>query len=165
MEGRHRPGHFDGVAQVVVLLLRAVQPDLLLLGQKDFQQFRILQRVVEQAELPVRVEACPIVREPDGLAMSSRNRLLDPKARRQAVSLSAALFAAREQGRSASPQALERALRQELAKAEGIELEYAELVDTARLQPLEDWPEGDAVFCLAAWCGGVRLIDNVLIPA
>lgn len=165
MEGSHRPGHFAGVAQVVVLMLRAVQPDLLLLGQKDFQQFRILQRVVEQAELPVTVASCPIVRESDGLAMSSRNRLLDPVARRQATALSVALFAARERGRSVSPQALVEGVRQELAKAEGITPEYAELVDVERLQPFADWPEADAVLCLAAWCGGVRLIDNVLLPA
>lgn len=163
MEGAHRPGHFAGVAQVVMLLLRAVRPDILFLGRKDYQQFRILQHVVALEGLPVEVVACPIVREADGLAMSSRNLRLDAEARGHAAGISAALFAARDRARSEDPGSVVAFARDALASAPGLEPEYAELVDAHSLRPLDRWPEGDAVLCAAAWAGGVRLIDNVRI--
>jgi len=164
MEGEHRSGHFAGVAQVVVLLLRTIKPDVLYLGQKDYQQCRILEHVIEQEGLPVRVQVCPIVRESDGLAMSSRNLLLDAAPRQNAVALSRTLFAARAMARTSSPQQVVAFARRALTDAHGLDLGYAELVHSKTLEPLESWPDdAPAVLCAAAWAGSVRLIDNVLV--
>ncbi|QPN68461.1 bifunctional pantoate--beta-alanine ligase/(d)CMP kinase [Synechococcus sp. CBW1006] len=161
--GRQRPGHFEGVATVVARLLALVRPDRLLLGEKDWQQLVILRRVVADLALPVTVQGCCTVREPDGLACSSRNRYLSPVERQRAAMLPVALARAAELYRSGERQAapLLEAVRAPL-EAVGLTVEYGELVEPHGLQPLRQ----ASPFCLlavAARCGSSRLIDHTFL--
>lgn len=152
--------HFDGVATVVTKLFTIVAPDVAYFGQKDAQQVMVVRRVVRDLNLDVRIEACPIVREPDGLAMSSRNVYLDPAARRQATALNRALDAAaalHASGERDADRILD-AARAVLADA-GIEPEYLELRSNDDLRTL-DRVEGEALLAVAARVGAARLIDN-----
>jgi pantoate--beta-alanine ligase len=161
LEGAHRPGHFAGVCTVVTKLLNIVAPDVACFGQKDAQQVVVVRRMLRDLDLPVRLEVVPTVREPDGLALSSRNRLLDPADRARAVALPRGLRAAR-----AALEAGERdagrvgdAVR---AAMNGVEPEYVAVVDPDTLAPLET--AGDRMLvAVAARVGPVRLIDNLLI--
>jgi len=166
LEGQFRPGHFDGVAQVVKILLECVQPDVLYLGQKDYQQYAVVRKMVELEQLPVDVRVCPTIREHDGLAMSSRNVRLSIQERAQATELSRTLFALRDQLQGAGsclPDMLAQA-RTWLAARPGITVEYLEAVDAETLSPVQHWNRTTTVLlCVAAWLGGVRLIDNVLV--
>ena len=156
-------GHFDGVATVVTKLLNMVGPDTAYFGQKDAQQAAVISRVVRDLDIPVRIEVCPTVREPDGLAMSSRNTHLDGAARARAVGLSRALDAAvRAAGDGErDPQAVGLLARRELAAYE-IEPEYVELVSPQTLEPAADL-DGPVLVAVAARIGGTRLIDNVIL--
>jgi len=162
LEGAARgAAHFRGVTTVVAKLLGMAQPDVLYLGQKDAQQALVIGRMIEDLNMAVRVELCPTVREPDGLARSSRNALLDPLARARARALPAALHAAAHllaEGER-SPQALTQAARAELAAAE-LAIDYVELVDPQTLEPLTAPLRRPALLALAASVGEVRLIDN-----
>lgn len=163
LEGAARPGHFVGVATVVLKLFAILTPDAGYFGQKDFQQLRVLQTMARDLRLGVRVVGCPIVREPDGLAMSSRNAYLTPEQRRDALALSRALFAARdawERGER-DPERL-RARVRELATVTGVSLEYVSAADPAGLAELHA-PAERVVLSLAARVGQARLIDNVLL--
>jgi pantoate--beta-alanine ligase len=166
LEGTARGSeHFRGVTTVVTKLLNMVGPDVAFFGQKDAQQLAVIRRLVSDLDLPVRIEAMPIVREADGLAMSSRNVLLDDDARLRARALPAALAAAREraaEGQSAAS-ALGAAAREELRRR-GVEPDYVELVDPATFEPRERLDDA-ALLVLAARIDGVRLIDNELLPA
>jgi pantoate--beta-alanine ligase len=166
LEGAARgASHFRGVTTVVTKLLCMTLPDVLHLGQKDAQQALVIRRLVADLNLPVRVEVCPTVREPDGLALSSRNALLDRGARRRAVALSAALTGAGELASAGERSAAEllgagRAVLEDL----GVRPDYLVLVDPDTLEPLEEL-DRPALLALAADIGGVRLIDNnVLQP-
>lgn len=155
--------HFRGVATVVTKLLNMVQPDAAFFGQKDAQQALIIQRLVRDLDLPVRIEICPTVREADGLAMSSRNALLDSVARQKAVTLWKALSAVEHAvARGETHTAIALAAGSILLKAEGIEPEYFAAVDAATLLPVTSFT-GTTLIAIAARVGGVRLIDNVLI--
>jgi pantoate--beta-alanine ligase len=159
---RRGPGHFRGVATVVAKLFNAVQPDVAYFGQKDAQQVAIIRRMARDLDFPVRIEALPIVREPDGLAMSSRNAYLAPVDREQAVVLSRAL---REVERAAWTGSLAAALeagRGELSAA-GIEPEYLEARDPDDLSPVGALNGRPVLVAVAARVGDARLIDNVLI--
>ena len=164
LEGAVRgPGHFAGVATVVTKLFNAVGPDVALFGQKDAQQLAVVRRLVLDLGLPVRIEAVPTVREPDGLALSSRNARLDAAARTRAVALSAAL---REAERTVAagerdPEAVRAAALAAMA-AHDVEPEYLALVDPDTFLPLPAL-NGRALVAVAARVGGVRLIDNALI--
>jgi pantoate--beta-alanine ligase len=163
LEGAQRPGHFDGVATVVTKLLNMVQPDVAFFGQKDAQQALVVRGVVRDLDIPVRIEVCPTVREPDGLAMSSRNAYLAPAERGRAVALRRALDAA-EQAVAAGerdPGAVVEVAHGALAD-HSVEPEYVALVATDSLQPV-DRIEGDVLLALAARVGRARLIDNTLI--
>ena len=163
LEGAARPGHFVGVATVVLKLFAILVPDAGYFGQKDFQQLRVLQTMARDLRLAVRVVGCPIVREPDGLAMSSRNAYLTPEQRRDARALSRGLFAARElwdQGER-DPDRL-RARARETASAPGVSLEYVSAADPITLAELHGAAER-TVISLAARVGKARLIDNVLL--
>ncbi|MDP9281761.1 MAG: pantoate--beta-alanine ligase [Chloroflexota bacterium] len=163
LEGAARPGHFIGVATVVAKLLAIVRPDTAFFGQKDFQQLRVLQMTARDLRLGADVVGCPTVREPDGLALSSRNAYLTPDERRDAVALSRGLFAARElweQGMR-GPDRLRDAVRAETAGPR-ISLEYVSAADPITLVEL-DAPAERAVISLAARVGKARLIDNVLL--
>ncbi|MFB4349578.1 pantoate--beta-alanine ligase [Microbacterium sp. CR_7] len=160
LDGASRgPHHFDGVATVVTKLFGIVRPDVAFFGQKDAQQVLVVRRVVRDLDLGVRIVACPIVRESDGLAMSSRNVYLDAEARAQAAALNRALDAgeaAHQAGREIVPAALA-----VLAEA-GIEPEYLELRDAETLQPVAR-ADRDALLLVAARVGAARLIDNHLL--
>lgn len=157
--------HFDGVATVVTKLLNIVAPDVAYFGQKDAQQVLVVRRAVRDLDLDVRIEACPIVREPDGLAMSSRNVYLDSDARQRATALSRALDAAhavhgsgeRDVARILSP-------AQKILADADITPEYLEIRDAVTLQPVER-TERDALLAVAAYVGAARLIDNHLLVA
>ncbi|MEY3930156.1 MAG: hypothetical protein RLZZ516_1866 [Cyanobacteriota bacterium] len=157
--GRHRPGHFNGVATVVLRLLGLIRPDQLLLGEKDWQQLVILRRVVRDLGLPVQVVGCPTRRDPDGLAMSSRNRYLSPSQRQQALALPMALRAAQ---RATSPgESLGEccaAVRREL-EAAGLVVDYVETVEPQSLRPRTHL-RGLTLLAAAAHCGPSRLIDH-----
>lgn len=157
------PQHFDGVATVVAKLLGMVAPDVAFFGQKDAQQVLVVRRLVRDLDIPVRIEACPIVREPDGLAMSSRNVYLDPAARVQAAALQRALAAADAAAKVGERDAavLVAAAAAVLADA-GIEPEYLELRATDDLRRLER-VEDDGLLAVAARVGGARLIDNLVL--
>jgi pantoate--beta-alanine ligase len=162
--GARRPGHFRGVLTVVAKLFGLMRPDVAVFGRKDFQQAVLVRQMVRDLELGVEIEIGPIVREDDGLALSSRNSYLSPEERGDAVGLSrglrAALRAFREGARSA--EALREAVRREVEPRTHLELEYAALVDPDDLEPVDPAREG-AVLVAAAHCGGTCLIDNVYL--
>jgi pantoate--beta-alanine ligase len=159
---RRGPEHFRGVTTVVAKLFNSVQPDVAYFGQKDAQQVAVIRRMVSDLDIPVRIEVLPTVREPDGLAMSSRNAYLDPRAREQATALSRALRTAEAMARDAGLAAAVEAARAELHAA-GVEPEYLEARDSELLTPVTELGERPVLIALAAKVGGARLIDNVLI--
>ena len=159
---RRGPEHFRGVTTVVAKLFNSVGPDVAYFGQKDAQQAAVIRRMARDLDFPVRIEVLPTVREPDGLAMSSRNAYLDADARERAVALSRALGAAERVAREESLQAGLDAARRELASA-GIEPEYLEARDAEELQPVAELNGRPVLIAVAAQVGGARLIDNVLI--
>jgi pantoate--beta-alanine ligase len=164
LEGSVRPGHFRGVATVVAKLFHIVQPHRAYFGQKDYQQCVVVRRMVAGLDLDVEVAVLPTVREPDGLAMSSRNVYLDPEQRRKAASLSRALRAGEELLRSGVREAekVRQKMRAVLLAEEGIAIDYAEAADPDTLTPLES-VGNRAVLLVAARLGSTRLIDNMLV--
>ena len=161
LEGQCRPGHFRGVATVVLKLFNLVAADVAYFGQKDFQQARVIQDMVRDLDLPLRIEMCPIIREVDGLAMSSRNRYLSAEQRERSLSLHRALQHARQlvaQGHSNGP-ALCEAMRATLLAGGVTEIDYAALVDPQTLQAVDEVAD-DSVALIAAHVGNTRLIDN-----
>jgi pantoate--beta-alanine ligase len=164
LDGASRPGHFRGVATVVAKLLIASEADKAFFGQKDAAQVAVLRRMVADLCLPVELVVCPIVREADGLALSSRNRYLSPEERAQALVLSVAvrrveaLVAAGER----SAPSLIAAAQQSFAAEPGVRVDYIELVDWATLEPVETAASG-ILFAVAAWVGATRLIDNAIL--
>ncbi|SPH24499.1 Pantothenate synthetase [Defluviimonas aquaemixtae] len=163
LEGTFRPGHFDGVATVVTKLLLMTGADAAYFGEKDWQQLQIVRRLVRDLNIPVEIVGCPILREADGLAMSSRNLRLSMEERAIAPALHRAMEAAAKAIRSGGqvPAALQSA-REAVLAAGFRAIEYLELRDAERLTPL-DRPERPARLLAAAWLGGVRLIDNVAV--
>ena len=159
---RRGPEHFRGVITVVAKLLNTVQPDIAYFGQKDAQQAVVIQRMVSDLDFPVRIEVLPIVRDPDGLAMSSRNAYLDPEQRQRAAALSRALRAAQDSARAGSLTEAMADARRELSEA-GIEPEYLEARDAEDLTPVAELNGRPVLVAVAAQIGGARLIDNVLI--
>ena len=165
LEGAARPGHFVGVATVVAKLLAIVRPDIAFFGQKDFQQLRVLQTIARDLRLGADIVGCPTVREPDGLAMSSRNAYLTPEQRRDAAALSRGLFRARELWEQGvrEPERLTNAVRR-YTDGPGISLEYVSAADPITLTELQPPARAEsAVVSLAARVGKARLIDNVLL--
>lgn len=164
MEGAQRPGHFNGVAQVVSKLFRIVLPDKAYFGQKDFQQLAIIRSMVKQLEMPIQILACPILREPNGLAMSSRNERLTKQERELAGIISQTLFSIKEQYRSKSIPELKALATEQIRAVPSIALEYIEISDADTLQPIADFNQSkSAVVCIALKLGAVRLIDNVVL--
>jgi pantoate--beta-alanine ligase len=161
--GARRPGHFRGVATVVTKLLALFRPDVALFGEKDFQQLRVIQRLNEDLDLGVEVVGLPIVREPDGLAMSSRNSYLSASERQRALSLQRGLRAAEAlcAGGVVDARELVGAVRAELDQAEGVRTDYVELVDSETLAPVIRVADRPARLLVAAYVGSTRLIDNL----
>jgi pantoate--beta-alanine ligase len=159
-----RPGHFNGVTTVVSKLFNMVGPDRAYFGQKDYQQATVIQRMVTDLNMPLTVVMCPIVREDDGLAMSSRNAYLNPEERQAALVLSRALQLAREkltQGER-QPQRLEAALRDTIAAEPLTRIDYAAICDPHTLKPV-GCLSGSVLVALAVFVGATRLIDNALL--
>ena len=162
MEGKFRPGHFNGVAQVVSRLFEIVKPDKAYFGSKDYQQVAVIRRLVELINLRVDIVACPIIREPDGLAMSSRNALLEPQARREAPLIFQALKFAAKNSPGMHPDEIRDAVSKMIGQAETMKLEYFEIVGKDNLLPIHTWGhEKSYQACIAVWAGKVRLIDNI----
>lgn len=162
--GRSRPGHFRGVTTVVSKLFHIVEPDLAFFGQKDAAQAAIIQRMVRDLNFPVRIVVCPIVREKDGLALSSRNAYLDPQQRKQALALYRSLMQVQtltETGERNAARLIE-AGKQVIAEESGVRLDYFEVVNPETLEPVADVSHG-ALVAVAAFVGATRLIDNVLL--
>ncbi len=162
--GRSRPGHFQGVATIVSKLFHAVQPDVAFFGQKDAAQVAVVRAMVRDLLLPVEIVACPIVREADGLALSSRNVYLNLEQRRQALALSRSLFRVRELYDDGELDAarLIAAGMEEFSREPGVRLDFLEIVDAGSLESLETVEPG-ALVAVAAYLGGTRLIDNVVL--
>jgi pantoate--beta-alanine ligase len=162
--GASRPGHFRGVTTVVLKLFHQVMPHLAIFGEKDYQQLAVIQRLVADLNVPVEVVCRPIVREADGLAMSSRNTYLNPEERRAALGLFQALNQARDQAASGETRAdrILSEVQQLITSNPGVRLDYAALVDPQTLKNV-DTLRGPARLAVAAWVGATRLIDNMLI--
>jgi pantoate--beta-alanine ligase len=164
MEGKFRPGHFNGVAIVVKKLFEIIRPHQVFLGEKDFQQLVIIQEMVRQLHLPVRIVPCETVREADGLAMSSRNKRLTPEERMIAPAIHQILVRAVRLRRSRSVRQVMEWVSREFHKIPAFTLEYFEIVDADTLIPIEKWSASDRIIgCVAAYIGKVRLIDNIKI--
>ena len=165
LDGRSRPGHFRGVTTVVAKLFHIVEPDAAFFGQKDAAQVAIVRRMVRDLNLPVEIVACPIVREPDGLAMSSRNAYLDPQQRKQALVLHRGLLQVKKSWEEGEREAgkLLTVGRDELSAEKSVRLDYLEIVDPDSLVPVEN-TAGGALVAVAAFVGLTRLIDNLVLP-
>lgn len=162
MEGKYRPGHFNGVAQVVSRLFDMVQPDRAYFGEKDFQQIAVIRQMVKNLNIPVEIVACPIVREDGGLALSSRNVRLTPEQRKNAVKISETLFKSRTFAAQASVEDTIHYVVDTLNAVPEMRVEYFEIVDGVLLQPVSDWDQSSYVVgCITVFCGEVRLIDNI----
>jgi pantoate--beta-alanine ligase len=165
LDGRSRPGHFRGVTTVVAKLFHIVEPDAAFFGQKDAAQVAIIRRMAADLNFPVEIVACPIMREPDGLAMSSRNAYLDPQQRKQALLLHRSLFRANKLWEAGERDAAKivATAQEEFAAEKSVRLDYFEIVDPDNLDPLDDVGNG-ALVAVAAFVGQTRLIDNLVLP-
>ena len=163
MEGEHRPGHFNGVAQVVSKLFDIVQPQRAYFGQKDFQQLAIIRELVRKFNYDIDIVACPILREADGLAMSSRNMLLTPEKRASAPLISKTLFEARNIMGEKTVEELINWVEIIINSNPHLEVEYFEISNAKTLEPVRDWNAAEQIVgCIAVHAGQVRLIDNVI---
>ncbi len=165
MEGARRPGHFNGVAQIVSKLFYAVEPDNAYFGEKDFQQIAVIRAMVQQLQIPVRINACPIVREADGLALSSRNTRLTAEQRQKAPVIARTLKESTNFVPEKSVQEVIDYVVNTINQVPDMCVEYYEIVDGNRLESIHDWSETDyPVGCITVYCGEVRLIDNIQYP-
>ena len=162
MEGKYRPGHFNGVCQIVSKLFDAVQPDRAYFGEKDFQQLAIIREMVRQMDYKLEIVGCPIVREEDGLALSSRNKRLSAQERENALNISQTLFKSRTFAASHTVSETQKMVEEAIEDAPGLRLEYFEIVDGNTLQKVSSWEDSQYVVgCITVFCGEVRLIDNI----
>ena len=163
MEGTKRPGHFNGVGQVVSRLFDIVQPDKAFFGMKDFQQVAIIKNMVKQLNYNIQIVPCPIIREESGLALSSRNTLLDEDHKKNAPHIYATLKKARNLASEMSVSDLKKWITDEINSNPYLETEYVEIVDDTTLKVTENWKEeGIKVACVAVYAGKIRLIDNIV---
>lgn len=168
MEGAMRPGHFNGVAQIVSKLFMWAQPDRAYFGHKDIQQIAVIRRMAEIIGFEGEIVPCPIHREADGLAMSSRNTRLTAEQRAVAPAIFRALSDATELARRGlSVAEVTKAVTDAINATQGLDVEYFQIVNPATMQPINDWSEAPqgALGCVTVYCGGVRLIDNITFPA
>lgn len=164
MEGKMRPGHFNGVVQVVSRLFYLVQPDKAYFGEKDYQQLAIIHHMVERSAMAgtfgeLKIIGCPIVREQSGLALSSRNERLSEDEKKTALNISRVLRESLEWAKTMSVKEVEQKVVDEINSVEGLEVEYYEIVDQTTLLPAQDFSH--AIGCVTVYCGPVRLIDNM----
>jgi pantoate--beta-alanine ligase len=164
MEGKFRPGHFNGVAMVVKRLFEIVQPNNAYFGEKDFQQLAIIRYMVKAERLRVNVIGCPTLRENSGLAMSSRNMRLTEEEKVEAAAIYKAMAEAKENAKHLPPQKVKELFERNISQNPVFKFEYFEIVDAETLLPVNEWnPQRKAVGCVAIWIRDVRLIDNLLI--
>ena len=162
MEGAMRPGHFNGVAQIVSKLFMFVEPDRAYFGEKDFQQIAVIRSMVKSEGFKLEIVPCPIVREADGLAKSSRNVRLTPEMRKVAPNIARILNESKEYAKSHTVGETEKHVVDAINSYDGMEIEYYQIVDGISLEHLTSWDEtGYAVGCVTVYCGDVRLIDNI----
>lgn len=164
MEGAFRPGHFNGVCQIVSKLFSYVEPDKAYFGEKDFQQIAVVKAMVKELNIPVEICPCKIVREDDGLALSSRNALLTAEERTLAVNISKTLFASVDYAKEHTLEETKKFVIDTINAHEGLEVQYYEIVDGDSLCGLASWDDSDYIVgCITVFCGArpVRLIDNV----
>ena len=164
MEGAFRPGHFNGVCQIVSKLFAAVEPDRAYFGEKDFQQIAVIRAMVKDLKFNVELVPCPVIREESGLAMSSRNTLLTVEERKTAAAISQVLFRSRNFAANHTLEETRRYVVDSLNAVVGLEVQYFDIVDGISLQTLEDWADSDYVVgCITVFCGQipVRLIDHI----
>ena len=162
MEGRFRPGHFNGVAQIVSKLFDAVRPDRAYFGQKDFQQLTIIKKLVSMLNLGIEILSCPTIRENDGLAMSSRNRLLSRPERTAAPIIYQTLLKATQMKEHHPPKKIKEFVLSEINNHPLMQVEYFEIVDDQNLMPVNNWQApNNKVGCIAVQLSEVRLIDNI----
>lgn len=165
MEGMYRPGHFNGVCQIVSKLFMTVEPDRAYFGEKDFQQIAVIKAMVKDQCYPLEISPCPIVRESDGLALSSRNRLLNNDERKIALNISKYLFASLDYAKSHSLEMTKSWVIDQINAVDGLEVQYYEIVDGNDLHSLQNWEDSSYVVgCITVFCGKipVRLIDNIV---
>lgn len=162
MEGKYRPGHFNGVAQIVSKLFDAVQPHKAYFGEKDFQQVAIIRAMVEQLNYPIQIIACPIIREESGLARSSRNTLLTDEQRKKAALIAQVLTKSTTFVHSKSVSATIDWVEEQFKDDAEFRMDYYEIVDGNSLQPVQNWEDSEFIVgCIAVYCGKIRLIDNI----
>ena len=162
MEGKYRPGHFNGVAQIVSKLFDAVQPNKAKKNKKDFQQVAIIRAMVQQLNYPIEIIACPIIREESGLARSSRNTLLTDEQRKKAALIAKVLTKSTTFAQNNTVAATINWVEDQFKGDTEFTMDYYEIVDGNTLQPIQDWSESDfMVGCIAIYCGKIRLIDNI----
>ena len=164
MEGRFRPGHFNGVCQIVSKLFMIVEPNKAYFGEKDFQQIAVIKAMVADQKYPLEICPCPIVRETDGLALSSRNTLLSEAERKIALNISKTLFESLEYAKTHTLTETKYWVISTINAIEGLEVQYYEIVDGKSLSSLNDWRDSDYIVgCITVFCGSipVRLIDNI----
>ena len=162
MEGPNRPGHFNGVAQIVSKLFDIVTPDKAYFGEKDYQQLAIIRSMVKQYNYPIQIIACPIVRENDNLAMSSRNTRLTPQQREIAPKIAQTLNNSLNFVPSKTVDQVIKWVTDTLAEESMFKVEYFQIVDGITLQPVSDWNQAETIVgCIAVYCGPIRLIDNI----
>lgn len=164
MEGARRPGHFNGVCQIVSKLFYAVKPDKAYFGEKDFQQIAVIRAMVNDLKIPVEICPCPIVRQEDGLALSSRNALLNEDERKIALNISKTLKESVEYAAQHGVEETHKHVVDTLNAIDGLEVQYFEIVDGISLQKVDDWKDSNYIVgCITVFCGHipVRLIDNI----
>lgn len=162
MEGAFRPGHFNGVCQIVSKLFEAVKPHRAYFGEKDFQQLAIIREMVRQMQFDLEIVGCPIVREEDGLALSSRNARLSAEERENALKISQTLFKSRTFAATHTVSETLKFVEDAITAVPGLRLEYFEIVDGNTLQKVDNWNQTSYVVgCITVFCGDVRLIDNI----
>lgn len=163
--GRVRPGHFQGVATVVLKLFQIVQPDFAIFGKKDFQQLKVIEHMVNDLNVPVKIIAAPIIREKDGLALSSRNRYLSPDERELALFLNRGLKRVQQacQEQKITTTRMRQIFLDQMPKNHKIKIDYVECLDSSSLKPLAEPVRGKTLVAVAVWVGNTRLIDNRVI--
>jgi len=166
MEGKFRPGHFDGVANVVSRLFKIIKPDNAYFGQKDFQQYILIKTLADKylSDLHIQVHRCPIIREKDGLAMSSRNVLLNPEQRKSSALIAKTLFWAKDNYQKYTVDELKKQIADKINADKNLKIEYIEFVSDPELDEISNWDsEQKIVACIAVQVGDVRLIDNIYL--
>jgi pantoate--beta-alanine ligase len=168
MEGARRPGHFNGVCQIVSKLFMMVEPDRAYFGEKDFQQIAVIRAMVADQKFKLEICPCPIVREADGLALSSRNTLLTAEERKIAVNISRTLFESQKYAKSHTLEETKQFVISTINAIDKLEVEYYEIVDGTSLKSLNSWDDSDYIVgCITVYCGDtpIRLIDNIKYKA